>query len=279
VSTSDERLWRIEHEVKLLEERQNISRFDNLMFLSYPLVILGLSLLINVIREYEMILQTSIMGVPGYLIFEMVFYTGIVFILVVVFGFGKFLYAYATDDLSNRVDACAIFLFFPIVPIVSAIFLSIVPVLVTLASISNLLILSLLMPLACGISLFCIWGGIILGLECRLISWFHRNAPFASAAAKGGRIKGMARGDSLPFIAPEWRDAIRQTENNFLFVGTLAWFAFLLFYAIMIGGAIRIGGLQGIAGFHCGILIALVIVTAAILLRADRIRQQIASLQ
>ena len=128
VSTSDERLWRIEREVKLLQERQCISRFDNLMFLSYPLVILGLTLLTDAIRGYEQILQTSIMGVPGDILLLIVFYLGILFIIAVFGGFGGFLYAYASDELNGRVRACENLLLFPLAPVGIAICLFLIPV-------------------------------------------------------------------------------------------------------------------------------------------------------
>ena len=123
------------------------------------------------------------------------------------------------------------------------------------------------MPTAFLLSVASFLGGFVLRLRCRLIAWFHRNAPFGSAAAKSGRIK---RGRRIPFIAPEWRDLEKETEKGLLLVAALLWFATLVFYAIMVGAPVRVGNPQGIGTFHGGVVIVLLISTVVILLRNVR---------
>jgi len=95
----DETLKGIENRVEMLLERQRLSRFDNLMFLMYPLVILGITLSLSLSLQHEVIRSVQVWGVPLVQLFE-------VFRILVPLGLGlTFLYfclAYAMDRLGMR---------------------------------------------------------------------------------------------------------------------------------------------------------------------------------
>ena len=95
----DERLEGIEDRVEILLERQRLSRFDNLMFLAYPLVILSITLSLTISFQYEALRSLQVWGVS---------LVGLLEILRALLGlclgaaFVVFLLAYAVDSLDLR---------------------------------------------------------------------------------------------------------------------------------------------------------------------------------
>lgn len=242
------------------------------MLLVYPLVILGLTLWTNTIQHFETIAYGSIMGLPGYFIFRLVFYLGVSFILAVVVGFIQFIRAYAADDLCGRVKACSLVSMFPIVPLSIAWLLLPWSPIVKLAEMSGWSFLGFLFLVSIWLSALFLAIALSERLERRLISWFERNAPLTSASARGPRIKGMKRGHKLSFIAPEWKDAITQTEDNFLSLSKILWCASCFFYGVMVAATIWNIGMGGIVTYHVVILIAFLIATVVVISRRVRAR-------
>ena len=99
MSNPDERLERIENQVKILLERHRLSRFDNLMFLVYPLVILGTTLSFTISLQYDVIRSTQAWGVPLLPILEML---RLIFVGVFGVAFSIFVLAYAKDSMKGR---------------------------------------------------------------------------------------------------------------------------------------------------------------------------------
>jgi hypothetical protein len=99
MSNVDERLEGIEDRVEILLERQRLSRFDNLMFLAYPLVILSITLSLTISFQYEALRSLQVWGVS---------LVGLLEILRALLGlclgaaFVVFLLAYAVDSLDLR---------------------------------------------------------------------------------------------------------------------------------------------------------------------------------
>jgi hypothetical protein len=95
----DERLERIENRIEMLLERQRLSRFDNLMFLIYPLVILGITLSLSLSLQYETVKSIQVSGVPLVQLFDVF---RILFPLGLGLTFLTFCLAYAMDKPGTR---------------------------------------------------------------------------------------------------------------------------------------------------------------------------------
>lgn len=99
MSNVDERLERIENRLEILLERQRLSRFDNLMFLAYPLVILSITLSVALYSQYEVLKDIQVGGL------SLVSLLDILRVLLggcVAVAFVIFLFAYAADSLDLR---------------------------------------------------------------------------------------------------------------------------------------------------------------------------------
>lgn len=62
MNNADERLEEIKNGVKILLERQRLSRFDNLMLLPYPLIILSITLSLYMSVQYEALRSFVVSG-------------------------------------------------------------------------------------------------------------------------------------------------------------------------------------------------------------------------
>jgi hypothetical protein len=102
MSDLDERLERIENRVEMLLERQRLSHFDNLMFLAYPIVILGITLSLTLSIQYEAMKSVLVFGVP---LNEVVF--GICYVFLSGFGVAFLIFGigYAKDSLHLRLTS------------------------------------------------------------------------------------------------------------------------------------------------------------------------------
>jgi hypothetical protein len=99
MSTVNEQLAEIENRVELLLERQRLSRFDNLMFLVYPMVLFGITLSLTASIQYEAIKTIMIWGMPLTLILDIFRYAfsagfGLTFVI--------FCIGYGADSLNLR---------------------------------------------------------------------------------------------------------------------------------------------------------------------------------
>lgn len=102
MSNPDERLERIENQVKVHLERQRLSRFDNLMFLVYPLVIFGITLSFTMSLQYGVIKNTLIWGAPLLPVLEQL---RLVFVVFLGLTFLLFCLAYAKDNVGLRISS------------------------------------------------------------------------------------------------------------------------------------------------------------------------------
>jgi hypothetical protein len=96
----DGQLRRIETQVKILLERQRLSRFDSLMFLAYPLVILGITVSLTIYSQQEALKSIQLMGLP---LLDLLAILRDVLLLCLGATFVIFIIAYAFDDLFLRV--------------------------------------------------------------------------------------------------------------------------------------------------------------------------------
>lgn len=85
-----------------MNERQRLTRLDTVLFLVYPIVILGITLLANGFVQYQTLGNVKILGLPfNLLLFEGSF----LFALGILYGFLYFIRAYLEDDLRRRILA------------------------------------------------------------------------------------------------------------------------------------------------------------------------------
>jgi len=178
MSNLDKRLERIENRVEILLERQRLSRFDNLMFLTYPVVIFGITLSLTLSIQYDVIRNILLWGNPMVLFLE-------VFRALILVGLGGaflfFCLAYATDRLELRLASLRILVVFTL-GIVGWIFLTLLGlgVLALFGTFAAELIF--LAPL---ILAFAILGAEALGrLVDWVASWFEKRMPITVKAAR-----------------------------------------------------------------------------------------------
>lgn len=266
MSELNRRLERIENQVESLLERQRISRFDNLMLLVYPLVILGLTVLTNAIQPYATASRDPATGPLETITLYIAYYGGIFFVLLMVVPFIQFIHAYAVDDLRGRVSACGLLSMFPVglLIIVIAMPRSWAPIIwLAVKGPEPLLILLLFTSTVLSPLCFSIASG--RWVERRLISWFERNAWLAFAATRSVRLK---RGRRLTFS--EYGALLEMDMKSALCLGKILWCASCLIYAAMVVGAIWVSGQFEFVTYYVAALTALLIVTPLIVSRRVR---------
>lgn len=190
MSDIDERLERIEHQIKILLERQRLSRFDNLMFLLYPLVISGIGLSLTLSLQYETMKTIMIWGVSLARILETLRFA---YVLVPAMIFASFCIGYAADDLPTRLKSLEMLLF----------------VLLYLPSLFfGLFLIDQIMPPGLPNAIFVVLLPIPITLLLlsdeaaeriagRVASWFERNTPIVVEASRGRLQKYHGRSDHL----------------------------------------------------------------------------------
>ena len=110
---ADKRLERIENRVEVLLERQRLSRFDNLMFLAYPLMIFSITLSMYMSVQYEALGTPKVWSLPLVELLE---------VLRVLLGLGLglpfvvFLFAYGVDSLDLRLVSVALLALVILIP-------------------------------------------------------------------------------------------------------------------------------------------------------------------
>lgn len=194
VSNPDEQLKRIENQVKILLERQRLSRFDNLMFLFYPLVIFGIGLSLTLSLQYEMMKSIMIWGVSMAQILD-------TFRLVYVLGpaliFAWFCWGYAADDLVIRLESLELLGLMLLVLPFSIISLFLTHHFVLPASFTTIFPI-LLLSIPPYFVLMYLAGEAGQRLAGWVASWFERNIPITVEASHGRLRKFHARSRHLP---------------------------------------------------------------------------------
>lgn len=100
---SDDRLSKIENLLVDMDERQTLTRFDTILFLSYPLVLLGITMLANLSQQFGILANVIFIGLNlGIVLLSISFLLGVFGAVFFIF----FLYGYIKDDLHDRLFAC-----------------------------------------------------------------------------------------------------------------------------------------------------------------------------
>ena len=107
MSQLEDRLAGFGNQLQELLERQRLSRFDTLMFLVYPVVITASTWLLNALWQINTLLETQVLFVSVTDLLPV----GVGFDVFLVAGFLLFAYSYGTDNMKERVSACAILAF------------------------------------------------------------------------------------------------------------------------------------------------------------------------
>jgi cation transport ATPase len=98
----DERLVHVERMLTELLERQKLSRFDNVMLLTYPVVISGLLIIVSVLGNLDVFKEQPFFGFRV----DEWFQTLLIPFLMIVFGLFTYVRSYLRDNLRGRSDSC-----------------------------------------------------------------------------------------------------------------------------------------------------------------------------
>jgi hypothetical protein len=100
---SEEELVRLEARLDELE-RQRLSRFDNVFFLTYPVIILVMSWLSNALWQAEIVSSYRILGTSLSVLLTAM---SLLFLMFVVLEFVAYVHAYYNDNLAARIVSSA----------------------------------------------------------------------------------------------------------------------------------------------------------------------------
>jgi hypothetical protein len=244
MSNLDERLERIEKQVMILLERQRLSRFDNIMFLIYPLVIFGTTLSFTISLQYDVIRNIQMWGVPLLPILETL---RLIFVGVFGVAFSIFVIGYARDSMKGRLMSLYM------LGVVG--FLWTLPVLLPLLSLLRIVLpdiftsweVQFLLWMSCGGAIFYLVSEELDRLLGRLAKWFQ---------------------DSVPITLKESRaylDSWRTPDKHRLWIKVL-WSTGLVVYFAALGIAAWEGQLSGRSVYDSLYIAAFLIATEAIMI-------------
>jgi hypothetical protein len=182
-SALDERLDRLENVLQEVAERQRLSRFDNLMFLAYPLVLAGQTGLANLLWNSDALKSVKVGGLP----FEGIVLGGSIVLGVALFWtFLIFIQAYVADDLLGRIMACHYLMETTIVVAIlpfTAFIIRIGALPPELASVvpgaTHLFqeMLTAVLFFVAAFALILLWQAVTSRSIVTVCAWFHRNVP------------------------------------------------------------------------------------------------------
>ena len=247
----EEKLTRLEEQLKEVIERQRLSRFDTVLLMAYPIVILGISALSYAIVQLKNFSEVTIGAVPasvlvGYVVFG--------FGAWGIIGFGTYLRAYLGDNIETRMSASALFLFTSIA-VVELI------ALVTGATFIGAFTWEYAPTLGAGLFVAFAVGGFVaavglaisLGFSTlfRVERWFTTNLP------------NTVRKSTIAFpISPGAHRLADHYMKRYSRIGKAAWFGVSLpSYLVIVVLAISSKGMTESTTYHYWSLIGLVIVS------------------
>jgi hypothetical protein len=250
----DTRLRKLESLAEDIVERQRLSRFDTVVFLLFPVLLLITTTLSNVITNYQSIVKIPTIGplivklLPSFLILP---FGGL------LFTFLLFLKAYLGDDLKGRISACSLIYAYTVIFLLFFVQTQI-PALIYgwaeegqgwfIASLPSLF--STVLILAAIYFVSSSQGS----LSGRIAAWLQENVP----------RKWKAEGLST--------ERIPSQKAAYLLYGKLTWTVACGLYVIMFVLAIARGGLKAVSAIQFGLFLVLVLVMFGAL-QGKRIRQ------
>ncbi len=107
----DEKLDKIENMLEDIQEKQRISRFDNLMLLTYPLFFFCFTLLMIAYSNLELLKLIKFFGLP---LDSWLFMATMIYLMFLAFPFAIFIRAYISDSLKWRMTASDTLVFYTI---------------------------------------------------------------------------------------------------------------------------------------------------------------------
>jgi hypothetical protein len=242
----------VENLAKGIVERQILSRFDTVVFLAYPIILLVMTYLANAILHYQSLPDIPFVG-SSITTILWVAIAGMFSLLVVPFY--RFLRAYLRDDLRGRISSCLDLVSYGAIVLIFSIELEI-PILISPMLtgkysywlISDLPGLLAVFVAFAGVNL---WHGVTASLAGAMAGWLNNNVPRKWEAAKLSL-------ENIPVVR----------ANSFLW-GKATWVIVCCLYAIIIGLTILADGFRGASVVHLSVLIILVLATIIILKRAS----------
>jgi len=247
----EEKLARLEEQLREVIERQRLSRFDTVMLMAYPIVILGISALSSAIVQLRDFGEFAIGAVPASVL---VGYVIIGFVVWGIMGFGIFLWAYLGDNIGTRMTASAMFLFASIA-VVECI------ALVTGATFIGTFAWEYVSTLGLGLFVAFAVGGfvtaVVLGLSLgfwtlfRVERWFRTNLP------------NTMKKSTIAFLSsPVMHRVADHYMKRYSRIAKATWFAVSLpSYLVIVVLAISSKGMAESTTYHYWSLIGLVIVS------------------
>jgi hypothetical protein len=252
-SARDEHMARTESLLGELLERQRLSRFDTVMFLAYPIVILGMTVLPNAFLQYQ---EISFMGV--HLVYT-VLPVSMAFVFGLVVGFLYFVHVYLSDNLRGRMFAAQyVIINGSFLPFGLLLILLVTPIQeLALKGSSQILWGALPVALTGFLTLTSIqlMVGMTLRVSDKIAQWFETNVPIILKVNR----------TFLPRYDRDEKDVIEDIGLLIKF----CWAVVCLLYGLMVILAVWADGLHGIAAYHTAILIGLICATLVV---ADRKR-------
>jgi hypothetical protein len=250
----DTRLTKLESLAEDIAERQRLSRFDTVVFLLFPVLLLITTTLSNAIANYQ-----SVVKIPtiGPLIVEL-----LPLLLILPFGgllftFLLFLKAYLGDNLRGRISACSLIYAYTVLFLLYFVQTQIPALIYGWAEEGQGWLIAYLPNLFSTVLILAaiyFMDSSMASLSGRIAAWLQENVP----------RKWKAEGLSTELI-PSHKAA-------YFLLGKLTWAVACGLYAIMFVLAIVRGGLRAVSAIQFGLFLALVLVMLGAL-QGKRIRQ------
>jgi hypothetical protein len=255
-TTTDERLTRVETLLQNLLERQRLTRFDTVMFLAYPLVIAGMTLLPNAYLQYQALQNVSIMGVAlGSILVVLTLF----FVLGLVVGFTRFVFAYLVDNLRGRILAARFLITFAGLLAIQLLLMFLGPQVLELARKDSSLvpwgipIPSILFTATLGFAIFELWEGMTDRFTKRILRWFETNAPLTLEAS------------TIELVAT--RQNLAKDAESSIRLASVSMCVACGFYGAMVILATRASGVLELAAYHAVFLAVLLVATLMVVVR------------
>jgi hypothetical protein len=252
----EERLMRLENLIGEMNERQRLTRLDTVLFLVYPVVILGFTLLANGFVQYPNLSNVKILGWPfSWLLFG----SSILFAVGIFWCFLEFLRAYLADDLKWRILVTG-WVAYGAIGLGGLFFMQLLAMpfssLIELTAQESTAMALLILAFALGICALLCFSSFAEGMREwfreMTASWCRKNVPM--------RFRFLT---SLDDFSKSKRLEFRLSK--------IAWVATCLIYAVIVTLALIAKGLEVIVLYHLGAVILLFSFTSGIILRS-RIR-------
>lgn len=243
----DIRLKKLEAQVEDIAERQRLSRFDTVVLLLFPVILLMITTLTSAIVNYQTLTKFPIVG-------PLIDKNLPILLLILVFGlivpFLAFLKAFLQDSLKGRTDACLLMVDYLAVGLWGFVQTVISPMVYSLLSAGYPTWITSILPgtfaLSITLAIFYVWTGLTGSLAGRIARWLQENVP------RKWKTQGLSA-KNVPALKAEYL-----SYGKFMLA-----LACGLYVSILVLAIAR-SGLDSVSSVHFGVLATLLVTLAAI---------------